>query len=572
MFSPHRARIVGTRHMAAAGHYLAAQAAFQILEGGGNAVDAGVAGAITLGVVQSEYVSFAGVAPLMIRMAETGRTVTISGLGPWPKATDIEVFHREHGGVIPPGILQTVVPAAPEALILALKTFGTMSFGDVASAAIRYARDGFPAPRLMCDIIRDLEKDYRRWDENARIYLPGGRVPEPGDIFVQEDLGRVLQHMVDEERAAAPRGRIAGLDAAHAAFYRGDIAAAMVKFHAENGGWLAASDLAEFASEMAEPLVARFGAAEILSCGPWCQGPILAQTLNLLDGVDLRALGHNAPAYIHYVAEALKLAYADRHALYGDPNFVEVPTGDLMSLGYAARRRAEIDPARAAPGMPEPGLPSLWDAAGVPAPSAAERPATKLDTSYICVVDRYGNAFSGTPSDGSAESPIVPGLGFAPSSRGTQSWVDRRAPARLGPGRRPRLTPSPSMALDPQGGWLMPFGSPGNDVQPQAMLQVFLNMRVWGMAPQDAIDAPRFATFSYPRSSAPHPYNPGLLNVEGRIPTATSDALRALGHKTAAWPDWTFLAGGVCAILADRRKGTMEGGSDPRRPTGIAGL
>lgn len=570
MFSPHRARIIGTRHMAAAGQYLSAQAAFQILEAGGNAIDAGVAGGIALGVVQSEYVSFGGVAPIMIYLAKTSEVITISGLGYWPKATRLEVINYEHGGTIPAGLLQTVTPAAPDAWITALERYGTMSYGDVAQAALRFAREGFAVPSLMSKIITDLEHDYRRWPQNASIYMPKGRPPLPGERLVQSDLATTIQYMIDEERSAAAKGgRIAGLRAAHDAFYRGDIAKRIVQYHRENGGWFREEDLAEFRSEVAPALKTTFQDIDFYFCGPWCQGPVLGQTLNVLNGMDIKSMGHNSPAYVHVITEAFKLAYADRHELYGDPNFVPVPIWELMSAEYAARRRREINPGKAHPGMPASGLPSRWGQVPAKAtPAALEK--TQLDTSFICVVDRHGNAFAATPSDGSGESPIIPGLGFAPSSRGTQSWTNPGAPAVLGPGRRPRLTPAPALARKP-GEWIMPFGSPGNDVQPQAMLQVFLNMHVWGMTPQAAIDEPRFATFSYPRSSAPHPYQPGLLNLENRLPQSTLDSLRALGHRAEFWPDWTMLAGGVCAIFADERTGMMEGGSDPRRPTGIAG-
>jgi gamma-glutamyltranspeptidase/glutathione hydrolase len=562
MFAPHRARIIGTRHMAAAGQYLAAQAAFQILEAGGNAIDAGVAGGIALGVVQSEYVGFGGVAPIMIRLAETGEVVTISGLGPWPRATRLERFHQEYGGKIPKGILRTVVPAAPDAWITALRHWGTMSYGEVAAAALRFASEGFAMPSLMSEIIAKSEADYRLWEQNAAIYLPGGKLPRPGDLFVQSDLGRVIAHMIEEEKAAAAKGgREAGLEAARAAFYRGDIARAMVRFHQENGGWLAAEDLAEFKSDVAPALKVRFGALEYHACGPFCQGPLLAQTLVMLDGTDLAAMGHNSPAYIHHISEVLKLAYADRQRYLGDPKFNDVPIARLLDPAYNAERARLVDPQRATPGMPE---------AGDLRPSPVGNDPGELDTSYICAVDRHGNAFSATPSDGSAAAPVVPGLGFVPSPRGVQNWTDPKEPAVLGPGRRPRLTPNPGMVVKP-GHWTMPIGSPGNDVQPQAMLQVMLNMELFGMTPQAAVEAPRFATFSYPRSSAPHGYDPGLMRLEGRIPAATLQAMKALGHDARAWPDWEWLAGAVCTIRADQKTGMMEGGADPRRPGAVAG-
>ena len=569
--SPTRARIIGTRHMVAAGHYLAAQAAFQVLEAGGNAVDAGVCGGIALGVLQSEYVGFGGVAPIMIRPAATGEVITISGLGWWPKAASLETFHRDHDGRIPPGILRTLVPAAPDAWITALERWGTMSFGDVAAAAVRFARDGFPMPVLTSRIITAAEDNYRRWPGNTEIYLPGGSPPQPGDLFVQSDLARTIQYLIDEE-AAATGDRDAGLQAARDAFYRGDIARTLARYHSENGGWLTLDDLAQFRVGIEAPLSVQFGGLQVFTCGPWCQGPLLAQTLRLLDGIDLPALGHNSADYIHMIVEAFKLAYADRHAYVGDPRFVDVPIEGMLDDDYIAQRRDSIDPRAAAPGMPEPGRPegANWTGTISPQSTAPADEISQLDTSYISVVDAEGTVFSATPSDGSAAGPVVPGLGFVPSTRGAQSSTDPALPSVMTPGKRPRLTPNPAIV---QCGdrWVMPFGSPGNDVQPQAMVQFLLNLTAFGMTPQEAVEQPRFATFSYPRSSEPHSYSPGLMNLEGRFDGETAARLRALGHIVEMWPDWEYKAGAVCAIVYDRESGMMEGGSDPRRPTAVIG-
>ena len=452
MPAPYRARIVGTRHVAAAGHYLAAQAAFQVLEAGGNAIDAGCAGGMALGVLQSEFVSFGGVAPIMIRLADGGEVVTITGLGHWPKAASLEVFRRDHDGHIPDGILSTVIPAAPDAWITALERHGTMSFAEVAAAAIRFARDGFPVNALLNQMITDRAEGYGRWPANAEIYLPGGQPPRLGELFRQEDLGRTIQHMADEEGAAAAKGgREAGLEAARHAFYKGDIAAAMVTYHAQNGGWMTADDLAQFRVEVLPPLKTTFGDVDYYACGPWCQGPVVPQALNILDGFDLKALGHNQPAYIHTVVEALKLAYADRHHYYGDPNFVDVPMEALLSAEHSERRRKMIDASKAAPGMPAPGSPEELGvaAAGAAAEATRQEIVDGLDTSYVAVVDSQGNLFSATPSDASSTSPVIPGLGFVPSSRGTQSWADPRVPACMAPGKRPRLTPNPAISHPP---------------------------------------------------------------------------------------------------------------------------
>jgi len=568
---PLQPMITGARHMISAGHYLATQAGHAVLEAGGNAVDAGVAAGIALGVVHSDQVQCSGVAPMIIYLAERDEAVVISGLGGWPRAARLEAFLGEHGGVIPLGILRTVVPAAPDAWILALERYGTMSFGDVAGAAIRYAREGFTMHPVMAHYIAKNAETYRRWPDNAAIYLPQGRAPREGELFVQADLARSLQFMVDEERAASRGGRIAGLRAARDAFYRGDLAAAMVRYHAEHGGWLTARDLEDYHSEIERPLSTTFRGVEVLSCGPWCQGPVLLQMLSLLAADDLAALGHNTPAYVHLVAEVMKLCFADRERYYGDPRFVHVPMEALLALSYAAERRRLVRPETAWAEMPPAGDVPGFDQAAArasrpPSPSALAEASPSLpgDTSYVCVVDRHGNAVSATPSDVSWESPVIPGLGFCPSSRGSQSWAVPGHPSCVAPGKRPRLTPNPAMALR-RGRWVMPFGGPGGDLQPQAMLQVFLNHTVFGMSVQEAVEAPRFVTHSFPGSFEPHPYHPGRLDLERGIGEIAGGTLAASGHRVEWLPDLSIGTAGVCAIAADRERGVLYGGADPRR-------
>lgn len=571
---PGRPNIMGTRHLVAAGHYLAAQAGFLVLEAGGNAIDAGVAAGLALNVVESQMCCFSGVAPIMMYLAGSGDIVTIDGLGSWPRAASCEFFRQHHPGPIPEGILQTVVPAAADAWITALDRYGTMSFGDVAASAIRFARDGFPMHPQMADRIKETVDDFLAWPANAAIFLPGGRPPGAGDVFVQRDLGRTLQFLADEEAAAAKRGRQAGLRAVRDAFYRGDIAAKIVQFQREQGGLLSAEDMASYRVTVEPPVRTRFRDIDVYSCGPWCQGPMLLQELNLLQGIELRDLGHNSPAYIHTVTEAIKLAAADREAYYGDPRFVDVPIDVLLSHPYADRRRALIRPDQAWPEMPPAGdtgsgqRPTSPPAVSHPAPAGVDR---GLDTTYVCVVDRHGNAFSATPSDGvMRKSPIVPGTGLAPSSRGNQSRTDPRHPACVAPGKRPRLTPNPSLVIR-QGDFVMPFGTPGGDLQTQAMLQVFLNMFVFGMDPQSAVEAPRVASYSFPDSFSPHPYYPGLLRLEPAITEPTGSALAALGHVVEWWPEQVWSRTAVCAIRADRRSGILHGAADHRRTSYAVG-
>lgn len=570
-----RPALRGTRHMAAAGHYGAAHAAFAVLEAGGNAVDAAVAGGIALGVLQPDIVNVAGVAPIMVRMAD-GIVWTIAGLGPWPAATDPTRFRREFAGEIPDGVLRTVVPAAPDAWITALSRFGTMRFGEVAAAAIRFAGEGFPVYPLLADVIAERVEKYARWPSSAAIFLPGGRPPRLGEVFVQPDLARSLRYMADEEASALARGadRAGGLQAARSAFYRGDIARTIVQFHEREGGWLAARDLEDYRSPVERALSVRFAGTEVFTCGPWCQGPVLGQALSILDADTLTAAGHNSPAYLHTIIEAMKLAFADREAFYGDPNQVDVPIEGLLDPGYGAARRRLIDPARAWPEMPPAGRPPGGPAAAggaAPGPRRDGAPSgPPRDTSYISTVDRWGNVVSATPSDVSFDTPVVPGTGLCPSSRGSQSWTTPGHPSAVAPGRRPRLTPSPAMAVA-AGDFVLPFGTPGGDVQPQAMLQVLLNLRLFGMDPQDAIEHPRAATFSFPNSFAPHDYFPGQLCLESRIERATGVALDRLGHRVLWWPERIWRAGAVCAIHADLRSGILTAGADPRRASYAVG-
>jgi gamma-glutamyltranspeptidase/glutathione hydrolase len=555
-----RPTISGPRHAVSAGHYLAAAAGFAILEAGGNAVDAGCAAGIALGVVQPDLVNFAGVAPIMIRLAD-GTLETIAGLGHWPRAMPSDVFMREHGGTIPDGVRRTVVPAAPDAWITALERHGTMPFGEVAEFAIRYARDGFAVNWLLEESLASHARDYARWPQNAAIYLPGGRAPKRGEKFVQTDLAATIQFMADQEKAAAGRGRAAGLAAARDAFYRGDVAAGILRLQKSEGGWLSAQDLAEFRSRL-EPAVRRtWRGHEVIVCGPWCQGPALLETLLLVERIGLGERRHNSADYLHLIAEVVKLAMADREYHFGDPQFVEVPVDRLLSAEHIARRAAEVRLDRAYPGMPPPldGTPPAHVA------SAAPMPKVEADTSYACAVDRWGNAFSATPSDGSWAAPVVPGMGFVPSTRGSQSRPDPRHPSGVAPGKRPRLTPNPAMLL-PAGGGVMPFGTPGGDVQTQAMLQVLLNLFHFGMDLQEAIEAPRVASYSFPSSFAPFEYFPARLAVEGRIDAATRAELARRGHEVKDWPEWTWLAGSVEAVRADPASGMVSAGADPRRP------
>lgn len=557
-----RPTICGTRHAVSAGHYLAAAAGFSVLEGGGNAVDAACAAGIALGVLHPDIVSVAGVAPMVIRLAD-GTVETIAGLGPWPASIPRDLFREKHGGRMPPGVLRTVVPAAPNAWITALRRHGTISFGDAARFALRFAEEGFAVYDVLAKNIAKNEAAYRRWEYNAAIFLPGGKPPEVGQKFVQSDLAKSLRYMIEQERHAAPRGREAGLQAAHDAFYRGDIAREITAFMAREGGYLTMADMAAYRSPVERALSVDWRGHRLFTCGPWCQGPTLAQALLMVEQAGLEGLAHNSSDYVHLLAECLKGAFADREYHVGDPAFVDVPMAEMLSASHIARRVALIDRARAHPGMPERLIGGGGGVADTP--SRELEPPIEAGTSYVCTVDRWGNAVSATPSDGSWTGPLVPGTGLLVSGRGSQNRVDPAHPAGYAPGKRPRLTPAPALVELADGG-VMPFGTPGNDVQPQAMLQVLLNLLHFGMQPQAAVEAPRVATYAFPSSSSPHDYFPKRLSLEGRIPQAVKDELASRGHEIADWPDWTAVAGCVELIRTDPASGLISAAADPRRP------
>ena len=518
-------------------------------------------------MVYSDQVSVAGVAPMIVRLAETGEIVTIAGVGGWPQALDPDAFIERHGGTIPLGVRRTVVPAAPDACIQALERWGTMTFRDVAARAVRYAAEGFPRHRVMLDYAQKHADEFRHWPENVAIWMPGGAVPTPGERLVQANLGHTLQFLCDEERAAGD-DRMAGLAAVRRAFYRGDIARQILAHQREHDGLLAAEDLESFRCRIVPSVSRRFRfngeEVEVHTCGAWCQGPFLLEALSVAEAAGVAEQEYGSDTYLHTIAETLKLTFADREGYLGDPDFVDMPLNMLTGSAYAAERSKAIDPRKASPGMPPPGrIPGHEPYVPAVAPCSAPV-GPSPDTSIVCVIDGKGNALCSTPSDTSWDTPVVPGTGLAVSSRGAQSWAVRGHPSCVAPGKRPRLTPNPCFVLSP-GRWIMPFGTPGGDTQIQANLQTLLNHLAFGMELQDAVEAPRLVTHSHPDSFAPHAAHPGRVTLEGRIDEATSDRLAARGHRVERLDDWSHWTGGVCAVRKDLDTGEIEGAADPRR-------
>jgi gamma-glutamyltranspeptidase/glutathione hydrolase len=565
-----RPTVVGLHQAVATGHYLASLAAMRVLDRGGNAIDAGVTAALALAILQPDMVTIAGVAPTLIYLKNEERVVSLAGLGYWPAATDVSRLVKEGTGKsVPEGLLRTVVPAAPATHIEALRRWGTISFEEAAIPAMELARDGFATYPLLANNIEYLEESFKRWPDNARIFLANGRAPKVGELFRQEDLGRTIGRLIQSERDT--RGdRDRKLRAVHDYFYRGPIADEIAAYHAVNGGFVTKQDLAGFEVPVEESISVSYRGYQVHSCDVWCQGIALLESLKILEGFDLGALAHNTPQYVHTVAETLNLAFADREAYVGDPKFVNVPREAMLSARYAARQRMRIMPDRAFGQMPEPGDPEdKGVVAGGAAQLAYALPRGKdsrfcPDTIYGCVVDRNGNAYSGTFSDTAHDTPIIPGTGLAISSRGTQSRLEPGHAAEVKPGKRPRLTPNPSLAFR-DGKLFMAFGTPGADVQSQGMLQVFLNIVDHGMTVQQALEAPRLSSSSFPNSFAPHAYLPGRLNLEETLGAEVIEEMRALGHDVDVWPAYPASSAAVCAIKVDPETGMRHAGADPRR-------
>ncbi|MFL6231411.1 MAG: gamma-glutamyltransferase family protein [Pyrinomonadaceae bacterium] len=466
------------------------------------------------------------------------------------------------------GPLPATVPAVLDACVTALDNFGTMSLGEVMQPAIELA-DGFPIDELRVDYIRRLAPVFSKWPDAKRTFLPNGEVPQPGDIFVQADLARTLRSIVAAESAARPRGRQAALAAARDYFYRGDIGRHIGAYMQANGGLLAAEDLAGFHAKVGEPARGTYHGYQIYKPGFWTQGPALVETLNILEGYDLKKLGHNSPDYIHALAEALKLGFADRDRYYGDPNFVKIPTAQLLSKDYAAMRRTLINQERASldyqPGDPVAMKPLLAD---VQAPRAGESHVSPLeranDTTCVNVIDKDGNLFSATPSGAWLPALVAGDTGVLMGQRLQSAMLDANSPNVVAPGKRPRITLTPTIVLKESGEPYMVLSTPGGDNQDQALLQVFLNIVEFGMNPQEAVEAPRFDTQHLVSSFDDHAFLPGSLNVESRVSDATIKQLETRGHRVKVQSAYGTLSAPT-VIVYDARTGVISGGADPRR-------
>jgi gamma-glutamyltranspeptidase / glutathione hydrolase len=565
--------ICGRRGVVTAGHYLAASAGMDVLRRGGNAIDAGVAMGFCEAVLEPQSNGIGGESPMLIHHAKTGRTVAINGQGTAPAEATIEWFRGRGISLIPgDGLLAATVPSQVANWITALAEFGTLSLEAVLSPAIELAREGYPVNHGLRRALAANEQRFREeWPGSAAIYLPEGRVPEWGDWIRNPAWADTFEGLLTAERDAAGRGRSAGLEATRKAFYEGPIAERIAEFcrderfldatGAANKGLLAYEDLAGYRAQVEATVSLQYQGLDVHKCGPWSQGPVFLQQLALLDGFDLPALGHNSADYVHTWIECSKLAFADREFYYGDPQFTDVPLGRLLSPEYSAQRRGLIDPQRASMAL-RPG-----DVAPRPLELIlGDKRSYDGDTTHLDAIDAEGNMIAATPSGGwIISSPVIPELGFPLGTRAQMFSLDPTHPNALQPGKRPRTTLTPSLVTRDGQPWMV-FGTPGGDQQDQWTLQFFLNVAVFGMSVQEALDAPTFHSQHFPSSFYPRAQHPGCVVAEARIPEAIREELRRRGHDVHVAGAWAN--GRVLGIRIDPARGLIFGGASPRLETG----
>jgi gamma-glutamyltranspeptidase / glutathione hydrolase len=562
-FTTTRPIVSGTQGVVATGHPLVSMAAMRMLLGGGNAFDAAVAAGFAAAVVEpTASYTLCGECVAIVYDARKRETMTVSGQGVAPALATIPFFRERGLDRIPTGPgnhahLSFTVPGAVDAYLTLLETYGTKSVAEILAPAVQYAERGFPMYEYMHRML-SIPETRSQFDVyppgGHEVFYPGGRVPRVGELFVQPALAGTLKRLAEAGTVAAARER----------FYRGDIAAMIGGFSERLGGLLRASDLAGYRARIEPAARMTFAGREILGQSAWTQGPVLMQALSMLATVDLRAMGHNSARYIHVVVEALKLAFADRERYYGD--VATVPLAELLSPAYARERATLIRLDRAAPQAPPSGDPRRHGVASS-APTGLRASAVEAaadGTTHIAAIDRDGNMIALTPSGGVfRKSAFAPELGCTLSTRSEMFVLEDGHPNGLQPGKRPRTTLI-SYLICEDGVPTTTVGCPGGDDQAQADLQIVLNLLVFGMNPQQAVEAPRFSTQTLVNSFWPRAYRPGQLNVEPGIPEATRTELRTLGHAVSE-----IGACGIGAVVTrrDPETGVLSAGADPRRPT-----
>ncbi len=545
----------------------ATQVAERILRAGGNAFDAAVAGQAVLGLTDAAMNGIGGDAMLLVYDARSSKVVSINAAGIAPGLATIDWYNRNTGGKIPgESLLSGTVPGVIDAWYKLLDRWGTLTFAEVLAPAIDLAENGFPMSSRLADAIAR-SKTLRRYPTSLRVYFPDGRPPKPGEIWKNPQLAATLKKLVEAERSFAGKGRRAALRAARDRFYKGDIAREMAHFSEQNGGLFRYDDFARYEAKLEEPVSIEYRGYRVYKNTSATQGPTELIALNLLEGYDLKAMGHNSARFIHTCVEAMKLAFYDRDKYLGDADFIRIPFEGLLSKPYAAERRKLIDPERALldyrPGDAEKftrGMPPLHRPKDVTVASDGDHNG---DTSYLAVVDRDRNFVSFMPSlqDGFGTGVVMGDLGFSLNCRADYfSLIPGHANA-LHPFKRPRITLQSTVVFQDDKPVFV-FGSPGGDEQCQRTLQTFLNLVEFGMNIQQAIEAPRWATRSFPSSIFPHAMYPGDLALEDRIPQATREALARKGHTVRTVRPWVL--GMSAGIVIDPKTGVLSAGSDPR--------
>ncbi len=592
-----RPTLTGTFGMVSATHWSASAAAMAVLESGGNAFDAAVTAGFVLHVVEPHLCGPGGDLPAIIATAADPRPRVLAGQGVAPAAATLQHYRGLGLDLVPgAGPLAAVVPGAVDAWLLLLRDHGTRSLREVLGYAIGYAAAGHPVgPGVVNTIGAVRELFTTDWPSSAAQWLPGGRVPEVGDLLALPEWSQTLQRMLGVAEAAGA-GREAQLDAARA-YWRGPVADALGAFAARSfkdssgsahPGVLTAADIGAWSASWEDPVVADWHGWSVAKTPAWGQGPVLLQALGLIDA----ATGGSVPdvsevAGIHLVAESIALAMADREAWYGDG--ADVPLGELLAAGYAAERaaligeQASLEFRPGAPGGRTPSVAALARAGFGPdaqratgdglagtggEPTVRPDGVTRGDTVHVAVVDRWGNMIAATPSGGWLQSnPTVPGLGFCLGSRLQMSWLDEASASVLRPGFRPRTTLTPTL-VSRDGVPVLACGSPGGDQQDQWQLLFLLRHLGLGMDLQAAIDAPTWHSTSFPASFHPREATPGGLVVESRLGPAVIDALAARGHRISDAGPWSL--GRMCVVTRDPATGVLRAGANPRGMSGYA--
>lgn len=584
-----RPTLHGTFGMSASTHWLATASAQAVLERGGNAFDAAVAGAFVLHVVEPHLNGPGGDLVALFATAEDPTPVVLSGQGPAPARATVEHYRAEGLELVPgSGALAAAVPGAVDAWLLLLKDHGTWELADVLAFAIGYAEDGHPVLERVCATIRTVAPLFaEHWPTSAEHWMPGGRIPEPGELIANPAYARVLRGLI---AAGDPAGsREQRIEAARTEWATGEVATAAAAFvrtphrhsdGADHAGVIASDDFAAYRAGYEPAVTLEFRGNTIAKAGAWTQGPALLQTLAILDGFGDDRLDPSTELGAHTVLEAQKLAYADRDAYYGD---ADVPLDVLLSPAYADGRRALIGDTASAeirPGV-VPGVvpfrpplrtsytpPSGVPAEGVGEPTVSRSGETRGDTCHLDVVDRWGNIVSATPSGGWLQSsPTIPELGFCLGTRLQMTWLEEGGAATLKPGRRPRTTLTPTLVLR-DGIPVTALGSPGGDQQDQWQLLYLLRTIVGGYTPQQAIDAPALHTTSIAESFWPRTWTPAGAVVEDRLGDDVIAGLAERGHRVVRAGDWTL--GRLSSVGRDPATGVLSAAANPRGMQGYA--